>query len=148
MKKLLAILLLAAPALPVLHADTLLFSGGNITRCHVASGYSQTAPLDLSATPYAAVPTALLSYVSSLLASGEALGQVVIDPAGQVVASYQSDGVTPATYRQTLTASCTVISPDGSGQRLLQISSESLPTSPTNLRDSLLSAWSYVAALP
>ena len=165
--KLLAIilsLLCVSATLRDASADTLLFEGGKITRYYQSGSYSTSGQVNLTATPYSNVPTALLGFVAAQINSGETLGQVLISANGQTPATYtnevstNSDGqsvtnAVPASYRPVLSASCTVIAPPpATGQRQLTITSEQLPSDPAmppgNLRDGLLAAWAYVTSLP
>ena len=135
---------------------TLVFTPTSLTRFYLSGDYATNAPVDLSATQFASVPAGLLAWLGTQIKTGESISQIVIDDGGQVGATFTSSTVTnpdgttstvetPATFRQVLNASVTVIAPAGqNGQRTFSVSSESLAS---DLRDELLSAWGYVASL-
>lgn len=121
---------------------TLIFTPSSLTKFGTSGAYSfsQDIPLvgDLST-----VAASLLAWLTSQLAEGESVSQIVLESGGEVPATFtesaDEEGITsivPATFRATLNAAVSVTAP--LGQRTFAISSESLPD---ELRDGLLAAW-------
>jgi hypothetical protein len=108
---------------------TLIFTPSSITRFGTRQGYAYSEAVDLSKTPYAELPATLITWLTTQLASGESVSQVVLEAAGQIT---PEDGST----RPVINAAVSVTAP--LGQRTFAVSSESLPS---DLCDSLLAAW-------
>ena len=127
---------------------TLIFTPSSLTKFGKNGDYwfSQDTPLigDLET-----ISTALLTWLSSELVSGEVVSQIVLESGGEVPSTFtestNEDGNAisiPSTFRKLLYAAVSVTAP--LGMRTFSISSESIPI---ELRDGLLSAWEYINGL-
>lgn len=121
---------------------TLRLSNNQLTRYVTRSGYAAAENVPLQGD-LDAVADGLLAWLAAQLADGEALADVVIEPAGQVATAYDvttddegNEIQTPTEFRSVLSAAVSVTTPLGS--RTFVVASEALPTS---LRDGLLQAW-------
>ena len=136
---------------------TLLFTPSHLIRYYQNGAYNATAPVDLSDTPFASVPSTLIAWLGSQLSADEIVSQVVLEHESQVGVTFESQDQTitsingttsvvsvqvPTSFRSVLSAAVSVTSP--LGQRTFSLSSENLPS---NIQDGLLSAWEYLLAL-
>jgi len=115
---------------------TLIFTPTSITRFGLRSGYAFTESVDLTETPFADLPATLITWLTTQLAEGESVSQVVLEQGGAVTLDDE-------TTRQTISAAVSVTA--AQGQRTFSISSESLPS---DLRDGLFDAWEAISAAP
>jgi hypothetical protein len=98
---------------------TLIFTPSSITRFALRDGYSYSEPVTLADTPYADLPTSLIGWLTTQLASGETISQVVLEQEGEAIS-----------------AAVSVSAPQG--QRTFSLLSDALPD---DLRAGLLAAW-------
>jgi hypothetical protein len=108
---------------------TLIFTPTSTTRFGLRNGYAFSEAVSLAETPFYELPSTLITWLSSQLAEGESVSQVVLEQSGRVMLEDE-------TTRATINAAVSVTAPQG--QRTFAVSSETLPT---DLRDGLLAAW-------
>jgi hypothetical protein len=109
---------------------TLRLSNNTLTRYVTRSGYAAAEAVPLVGD-LAAVADGLLAWLGAQLAEGEALADVVLESAGQIVTEYDE-----IAHRSVISAAVSVHAPLGS--RTFAVTSEQLPA---DLRDDLLAAW-------
>ena len=107
---------------------TLIFTPSSLTKFGTNGAYSFSQDIPLVGD-LASVSASLLTWLSSQLAEGESVSQIVLESAGSINMDDES-------IRPSLNAAVSVTATEG--QRTFSISSESLPA---DLRDGLLSAW-------
>jgi hypothetical protein len=123
----------------------LLLSNNRLTRFSNEGNYATVTDVPLQ-DDIALVAQNLLAWLNSQLGEAESVNQVFLEPDGQAVTTYETqldlegnEMEVPAGYRPRLNASVTV--DHSSGSRTFAVSSEALPS---EMRDSILSAWEMV----
>ena len=121
---------------------TLIFTPSSLTKFGKNGLYNFSQDIALVGD-LASVTGSLLTWLTSQLAEGESVNQVVLESGGSVPATFsestdkEGNAIRiPVTFRAVLNAAVSVTAPEG--QRTFSISSESLPS---DLRDGLLAAW-------
>lgn len=119
---------------------TLIFTPTSITRFGTREGYAFSESVSLAETPFAELPSTLITWLGSQLAEAESVSQVVLEEMGSVPTGWtppdENGTQEPTGYRATINAAVSVTAPQG--QRTFSVSSETLPT---DLRVGLLAAW-------
>ena len=119
---------------------TLIFTPSSITRFGTREGYAFSDGVDFSATPFSELPATLIAWLTSQLAEGESVSQVVLEEVGTIPTGWmeadENGTQEPLGFRSVINAAVSVTAP--LGQRTFSVSSESLPV---DLRDGLLAAW-------
>lgn len=125
----------------------LLLSNSKLTRFSNEQNYATVTDVPLQ-DDIALVAQNLLVWLNSRLGGEEIVNQVLLEPDGQTVTTYETqldlegnEMEVPSGYRPRLSASVTVDHPSGS--RTFAVSSEALPS---EMRDSILSAWEMIHA--
>jgi hypothetical protein len=133
------------------------YLNGSLTKYFQTGSYNASADLTPDANLTALLDT-LVSWLGSQLQTGESVADIWLSDGPKAVATTitqtvmvtHPDGTTeqvaeqiPASYRNTVTATVSVIAPQG--QRTFSVSSEALPA---DLRDGLLAAWDQISVLP
>jgi hypothetical protein len=113
---------------------TLRLANNALTRYVDRSGYAAAENVSLTGA-LGEVAATLLAWLSSQLATGETLADVVLEQSGQIATEFDEEG-TVTVYRPVITAAVSVHAPQGS--RTFTMPSELLPDA---LRDGLLAAW-------
>jgi len=121
---------------------TLIFTPSSLTKFGKNGAYSFSQDIPLSGD-LANISKTLLTWLSSQLAEGESVSQIVLESGGSVVATFSESTdeegntfIVPTTFRNFLHAAISVTAIEG--ERTFLLSSESLPS---DLRDSLLATW-------
>ena len=117
---------------------TLIFNSCALTRFYNSGGYAKNELVDLSSTPFAAVPVGLLNWLQTQISEGESVAQIVLEDGGKVETE-------SGLAHQVINAGVSIVAPNGNGERSISISSEALPP---ELRNGLLATWEFITSLP
>jgi hypothetical protein len=126
----------------------LLLSNNQLTRYSQSGAYATTTAIPLDG-PLALTAQTLLAWLQAQLVEGESVGQVFIEPDGthsDYETTVDAEGIESQVATNTRAKlSAAVTAHAEAGSRSVVFSSESLPT---ELRDSLLAAWTALDAMP